>query len=524
MHGPKLVTSEQMRRVDQQSIHVHGIPGHELMDHAGERVVEAIGDRWNGLQGLRVAVVCGKGNNGGDGLVVARRLKQAGAGVDLFLLEGPQLFGADARIHFDRLQEAELLATVLPATDTLDFSPYDLIVDAILGIGIKGPPREYQAAVIDAMNQSERPIVAVDLPSGLDADTGSIHGVAIKASLTVTFGLPKIAHLFHPARELCGSLALTDIGFPQQAIDECPSRIHLLTTEQVGPRIPRRSATAHKGTVGSVGVIAGSAGMTGAAALTAQAALRAGAGRVRLGCPASLHDILEIKVTEAMTHSLPELRRQRCLSLRGLGATLELLKNCQAAAMGPGLGRASETMELVRRLLQKDELPALVIDADALYAIGHELSQLRSLGAAAVLTPHAGEMARLLDCTAEQIRREPMEAALGAASASGLVVLLKGAPTVIADPDGRIFVNPTGNSGMASAGTGDVLAGLIAGLLAQGSRPLEAACVGAFLHGAAGDLCRQDLGEWGMTAQDLVDHLPASFLNTYRASVNCDRS
>ena len=339
--GPKLVTAEQMRRVDELSIEVHDIPGHELMDRAGARVVEQISARWSGLEGLRIVVVCGKGNNGGDGLVVARLLRQSGVDVVTYLLEPESCFGTDARIHAQRLRDAGIETQLVQSPAELELATHDLIVDAILGTGIRGSARPREAAFIEVLNLSGLPIVAIDLPSGLDADTGVIDGAAIKASLTVTFDLPKIAHLFYPARELCGALALTEIGFPAAALDACPSNTHLLTSEQVGGALPRRSAIAHKGTCGSVGVIAGSAGMTGAAALAAQAALRAGAGRVRVGCPCSLHDILEVKVTEAMTHCLPEVRRRRCLALRGLGETLDLVGTCDAIAIGPGqIGRA----------------------------------------------------------------------------------------------------------------------------------------------------------------------------------------
>lgn len=517
VEGPKLVSAEQMRRVDQVSIEEYGIPGHELMDRAGARVVEAIRDRWGGLAGLRVAVVCGKGNNGGDGLVVARRLHQTGVDVDLLLLDPLDAFSGDAAVHAAALMDTDLASTMLEASP--DFSGCDLVVDAILGTGLRGEPRPRQATVIDALNRCGCPIVAIDLPSGVNADTGVVPGAAIRAVLTVTFDLPKIAHLFYPARELCGDLALTQIGFPEEVIDACESRIRLLTSEAVGRFLPQRAPTAHKGSCGSVTVIAGSAGMTGAAALTAEAALRAGAGRVRLGSPASLHDILETKVTEAMTHPLPEVRRYRCLSLRGLGAALELIGSCDAVALGPGLGRHRETVEFVRRILMQPDLPPMVLDADGLYALGDDRSLLSALTTPLVLTPHVGEMERLSGRPAEQILADPVGSACELVEKTGVVVLLKGAPTVVAAPDGRVFVNPTGNSGMATAGAGDVLTGLIAGLLAQGVAALEAACLGAFLHGTAGDLARDEQGEWGLIAGDLLKHLPASFIAARRASV-----
>ena len=517
MMGPKIVTSAQMHRVDECSIREHGIPGYELMDRAGARVVEAIRDRWDGLEGLRIAVVCGKGNNGADGLVVARRLKHMGVEVDLYLLEPPDRFGEDATVHLDRLAEVDLTPRILDTTTVADFSECDLIVDAILGTGVQGPVRTPQATIIDAVNSSRCPVVAIDLPSGVDGDTGILPGPAIRAHLTVTFDLPKIAHLFHPARGQCGDLALTQIGFPQAAIDACESELRLLTQEWVGANLPEREVTAHKGSCGSVAVIAGSAGMTGAAALTAQGAMRAGAGRVRVGIPRSLHDVLETKVTEAMTRPLPEVRQRRCLSVRALGDVLELVGSSDVAAVGPGLGRHRETMELVRRLFASTNLPPIVVDADGLFAIGDDLSILQRMKTPVVMTPHSGEMARLSGWSVQQVGEDPVGVTRQVAQCTEAVVLLKGSPTVIASADGRTFVNPTGNAGMATAGAGDVLTGLIAGLMAQGVAGQDASCMGAYLHGAAGDRSRDDLGEWGMMAGDLLDRLPQSYLDARHA-------
>ena len=509
MEFPKLVTGGQMAAIDRGSIEM-GVPGAELMERAGAGVVRTVQERWSGLEGLRVAVVCGKGNNGGDGFVVGRRLADAGVSSAVYLAAPRGEITGDAALHLARL-EAEAGPVVSPPPGDLAgvLGEADLVVDALLGTGLKGPPREGEARVIEGINGCGRPVVAVDLPSGLQADTGAVPGACVRAAVTVTFGLVKVGHMFHPGRAHCGALELVDIGFPEAAVSACPATTHLLTREGVAGLLPRRSPVAHKGSCGAVAVVAGSEGMTGAACLTADAALRAGAGRVRLGAPASLHDILETKLTEVMTRPLPEVRRARCLSLRALGDVLGLLDKARALAIGPGLGRHRETGELVRRLLSRPDLPPAVVDADALHALAEA-----DPGPAPerVLTPHAGEFQRLSGSDPDRIAGDRLRLAAGFASGRSVVLVLKGAPTVVAAPDGRTFVNPTGNAGMATAGSGDVLTGLVAGLLAQGVPALAAAACAVYVHGLAGDLALDDLGPWSMCATDIGDRVPRALL------------
>lgn len=506
---PRLVTGAQMRAIDQYTIDRCGISGVELMERAGARVVETIEHRFDGLQGLSVAVVCGKGNNGGDGLVAARRLLQAGVTVEVLLgVEGDAITGAAEEL-LQRLQAAGGHVQPLPADGTEVLRRHDVIIDALLGTGFTGTPRAVQAAAIEAMNQSGRPIVAVDLPSGVDADSGAVPGAAVRATVTVTFGLAKRGHLFAPGRAYCGALELVDIGFPVAAIEAAGGSTGLLTAEGVSRALPSRQPDAHKGTCGAVLVVAGSAGMSGAATLTADAALRVGSGRVTAGVPMSLHDIVEIKLTEVMTRPLPEVRRRRCLSLRALGEIVDQLGHIDALAIGPGLGRYRETGELVRRLLRRQDLPPTVLDADGLHAISGDATWTQP---GLVLTPHAGEFSRLTGRSTEQIKADPVGLATEFAVRHQVIVVLKGGPTVIATPAGDSFVNPTGNPGMATAGSGDVLTGMIAGLLAQGIPAQDAACCGVYLHGLAGDRGRDELGEWGLRASDVLQRVPAAFV------------
>ena len=507
----RLVTGAEMAAIDRHTIEHCGISSLELMERAGVRVIETLDERFD-LQGLRVAVVCGKGNNGGDGFVVARRLLEAGVAVDTFLGVGRAEVIGEADNLLQRLEQAGGKPVPLPI-DVDEASAAlrhcDVVVDALLGTGLQGAPRADQVSIIKAINGCFRPVVAVDLPSGVDAGSGKVEGVAVQATVTVTFGLAKRGHLFSPGRSHCGALELVDIGFPDAAIEACCGTIFLLAADGIAGLLPTRTADAHKGTCGSVLVVAGSMGMSGAAALAADAALRAGAGRVSVAVPSSLHDILEVKLTEVMTRPLPEVRRRRCLSLRALGDIIELLPAADALAIGPGLGRYRETGDLVCRLLRRHDLPPVVIDADALYAIGDGEGLL---GPGRIVTPHVGEFSRMTGLSPEAIRAEPLQRSLEFAIHHGAVVVLKGGPTVVAAPDGQVFVNPTGNPGMATAGSGDVLTGLIAALLAQGCEPLAAALSGVYLHGLAGDLARDAIGESGLRAGDVLERVPRAFL------------
>jgi hydroxyethylthiazole kinase-like uncharacterized protein yjeF len=515
----KLVGGREMAEIDRRTISERGIPGSELIERAARAVFEAVEAQWEGLDGIAVVVVCGKGNNGGDGFAIARLLREAGVATRVFLAAERAAVDGDAALHLQQFEETGGQVEVLVDEAGLGelsaaLKQADLVVDALLGTGLRGAPRPTAGEIIKCIVQSRLPVVAVDLPSGLDADTGQVHGPCIRAVLTVTFGLPKCGHIFYPGRSHCGVLHLVDIGFPPEIIAESPVETYLLTAESMAPLIPRRSEDAHKGTCGTVVVVAGSAGMTGAAALTADTALMAGAGRVTLGAPVSLNDILEIKLTEVMTWPLPEIKKHRCLALRSMGEILALCEHSNCLALGPGLGRHPETAELVRRLVSRVE-KCLVVDADGLNALAAATDILKERSMPLVLTPHIGEFVRLTGLDKQLILENPREQARRFAQEYGLTLVLKGAPTLVATADGRVLVNSTGNAGMATAGSGDVLTGLIAGLIAQGVEPVEAACLGVFLHGRAGDWVRDQQGEWGMKAGDISRAVPRTILAVY---------
>ncbi len=510
MQRTQLVNSQQMYAVDRMTIDECGVPGSELMERAGRAVVEAISARWDGVVGLSAVVACGKGNNGGDGFVVGRLLHDGGAHVRAFLCADRDAVRGDAAEHMRRLEDAGVAVEVLNGEGAAlgaALAECDVAVDALLGIGLRSAPRGEIARAIEALNASGRPVVAVDMPSGVDADAGATPGSCVQAVLTVTFGLPKVGQLFYPGRARCGVLHLADIGFAERAVQAVSPVAHLLDADALRSVLPRRSGDAHKGSCGSVAVVAGSVGMTGAAALTAEAALRAGSGRVSLGIPASLNDVLEVKLTEVMTRPLPEVRRQRCLALRAFGEIETLYSRADVLALGPGLGAHGQTAELVRRIVGRCRLP-LVLDADGINALVGCTDVLRARSGEAILTPHIGEFARLTGMHRDAIRADPIGVSRVFAQEHRVILVLKGAPSLIALPDGQVLVNPTGNAGMATAGAGDVLTGLVAGFWAQGMSARDAACLAVYVHGAAGDRARDDLGEWSMLAGDIAAQVP----------------
>ena len=503
-----LLTSSQMASVDRRAID-GGAAGIDLMEAAGRGAAQVVEDLLGGFQNRRLVVLCGKGNNGGDGFVIARRAAQRGATVQVFLATSASEIKGDAKTNLDRLpaniaQSVDRIATVQDA-----LARADAAVDALLGTGTRGIARGIYADLIHALDRAKCPVVAVDVPSGLNADTGEIDGPCASATCTVTFAQPRIGHFFYPGRGRCGQLHLIDIGIPASALKRERVRTFLIDNRHCARGLPQRSPDAHKGDCGRVYILAGSVGLTGAAALSARAALKGGAGLVTIGTPQSLNDILEIKIAEAMTHPLPEVKRMRCLSLRARGEIRRGFRRADGVAIGPGLGTHRETVELIRRLVRDLVCPA-VIDADALNALAGDVDALRACEVPVVLTPHVGEFARLTQRSIAEIRRNPIAIAAEFAGQVRATIALKGAPTVVATPTGETHINPTGNAGMATGGTGDALTGLIAALIAQGLDVSTAACTAVYLHGCAGDIAAEKTGEMSLIASDIIDHFPAA--------------
>ncbi|MDH7478767.1 MAG: NAD(P)H-hydrate dehydratase [Syntrophomonadaceae bacterium] len=508
----KLVTAEQMREIDHLAMSQYQIPGLILMENAGRQVVEVIKQRLGKVAGRRVLVLAGRGNNGGDGLAAARHLYNLGAEVTVMITARPSEFAGDARVNLDILtrlpvkqlslrEEKDLTAARVALLAT------ELVVDAIYGTGFRGTPPNLISRLFRLVNNSGKTVVSVDLPSGVEANTGRVAGEAIRAECTVTLALPKIGLVVEPGASYAGELVVADISIPRALIESLDLPGVCLDWQWCRERMPVRQVDGHKGDYGHVLVLGGSPGMTGAVALAGEAALRAGAGLVTVGVPESLNSILEQKLTEVMSRPLPQTASGR-LDPGAISALKDLLPRITVVAVGPGLSQYPEAGEMMRQLLQRVSVP-LVIDADGLNVLAQEPELLKEVKVPLVLTPHPGEMSRLLKTTVKEIQNDRLEAARSGASRLGAIVVLKGARTLVALPDGGMYVNPTGNPGLASGGTGDVLTGIIAGLIAQGISPVEAAGVGVFVHGLAGDRARERLGMRGMAATDVIAHLPA---------------
>jgi NAD(P)H-hydrate epimerase len=511
----RLVTAEEMRTLDRHTIGTGHATGETLMERAGGAVVAAMERRYGVLLAMRVLVLCGRGNNGGDGFVAARHLSARGADVRVALLGRRDAIRGDALAHLARCEAAGVavdacddetaLARVTGLRDAWDFA-----LDAVLGTGARGAPEGLEAAAVEtlrALDDAGTHVVAVDQPTGVDADTGAIARRAVRADFTVTFGCPKRGQLLYPGRAFVGALEVADIGLADPGGDA--PRTELALSESIAVLIPVREPRTHKGRAGRVLLVGGSPGLTGAVTLAARAATRSGAGYVLAAVPARVHDILEVKLTEEMTLSCAA-GEDGTLSAAALDRVLEHAATAQAIALGPGLSRAPQAGAFACRVAAATDRP-LVIDADGLWAIESDVALLTRRSAPTVLTPHLVEMSRLTGTDVATLEATRIDAARTWARTWNAIVVLKGAPTVTAAPDGRATVNPTGNPGMATAGMGDLLAGAIAALIAQGIDAYDAARAAVFAHGLAGDRCAAALGQLGMGASDVLEALPVAW-------------
>jgi NAD(P)H-hydrate epimerase len=508
----KVATAEQMQELDRKAIETYRIPGIVLMENAGRGATEAIFKAFPDLQKMKIAIITGKGNNGGDGFVVARYLMNAGVHVKVYLLADPKVLRGEAETNSQIFQRMKGEVISVPSSKDYqkvkkELEKFDLLIDAIFGTGLDAEVRGYYREVIDHLNTLQKPIVAIDIPSGLDANTGKPLGTAIRASLTVTFGLPKIGHLIPPGPEYVGEVKVIDIGYPRRLEDEEKIQTHLLEKEEIKEWLssPRHPDT-HKGDYGHLLVIAGSVGKTGAAAMACEAALRMGAGLVTLAIPKSLNAIMEMKLTEVMTEPLPETPKQT-LGLRSFSAILRLCENKKAVIIGPGMGTFKETQTLILKLLKALEIP-VILDADGLTALSSQSKVLPVPNRSLILTPHPGEMARLVRSTSKEVQDDRIGISRSFSQSNHLYLVLKGYRTLIATPKGEVFINPTGNPGMASGGTGDVLTGMIGGLVCQGFDLLQSLQISVYLHGFVGDLMAQELGEKSLIATDIIKKIP----------------
>ena len=511
----RILNADQMREADRRTIRDIGIASLVLMENAGRQVVAAVESLYPDLADRRVAIVCGKGNNGGDGFVVARTLQQRGVDVSVFVIGRVNEIKDDARINLEIL--GRIGQTVVEVADETawelhgnEITAHDLIIDALFGTGLSAPLTGFYETVVADINGAGVPIVAIDMPSGLSADTTDLIGDAIDATVTVTLGAPKLPLVLPPAESKSGEVVIADIGIPADVFEQLEGpRIELLTRDQMRPLIQPRAADAHKGDFGRVLVVAGSTGKAGAAVLCAQGAMRSGAGLVTVASPRSCQPAIAAHAAEYMTEGLDETPAGT-VDFSAVDVVLGI--DADVIVAGPGLGRGEGVTTFVRELLDKCEGP-LVLDADALNAFADEPSLLTGRdGRDVIITPHPGEMARLVGCTVEDVQADRIGIATDFAKRHKLYVVLKGYRTLVVTPDEKVFVNPTGCPGMATGGTGDVLAGMLAAWLAQ-LLDAEAACrLAVYLHGSAGELADADSGEVSMTAGDLVEHIGDAIL------------
>jgi len=508
----KLVNAEKIRAIDGEAIKNRGIPGPELMENAGRGIAERIRDQiLEKPEDKKVVVFCGKGNNGGDGFVVGRYLHQWGVDVTIYYPAPSEKLSGDARINHDRAANLNIGIHPVESIEQLpDKIKADYIIDAVFGTGFSGAPRGFLGALIEYINRQGIPVVAVDCPSGLNVDTGDHEGAVVQAEYTYTLALPKIGMYYSPGRELSGITEVVPIGIPDDVIEHFNITENLITPELIESLLPTRKPDGHKGDFGKLFILAGSTGLTGAAALAAKASARSGLGLVTVGCPRTLNPILEVKLTEAMTYPLPDVAKKGALAKRGLGEVRKKITENDAVIIGPGIGRHFETINLIQRLVGSLEKPA-IIDADGLNAFAKDRGALTREHNKYILTPHPGEFQRLIDEDIPDNLYERFELIRKYAHKYNSVIVYKSSPTVIVDPDKQLFLNPTGNHGMATGGTGDVLSGIIGSLLAQGVTPLGSALCGAYIHGLCGDIAAAEYGERAMIAGDLINFLPDAF-------------
>jgi ADP-dependent NAD(P)H-hydrate dehydratase / NAD(P)H-hydrate epimerase len=528
----KVLTAEQMREADRLTTDRYGIPSLQLMENAGAAVADYLSDIFPDLSTRNILVLCGKGNNGGDGLVAARRLRERSAPPRVILIAEPSAVRGDAAANLRLWQEGGGELRVVASTAEWAaareiLGEADLIVDALLGTGVKGPVEGLLAAVIEDVNAwrdkrrarargaCPRVVIAVDMPSGLPSGNEDFGGPVIRADATVTFTAPKVGQLLSPHADCVGKLLVRDIGTPRELLDDDPSlKLHWLEAGEFRSLPMVRKPDANKGSFGHALIVAGSVGKSGAAVLGGRAALRAGAGLVTVATPADALPVVAAGMPEMMTTPLLATE-EGTASLRNLDYDRfwQVARDKSVLAMGPGLSTNHETQQFIRAVLQKSSLP-VILDADGLNAFAGHADELRTRKPELLaLTPHPGEMARLLDTTARDVQARRLEIALEGAGRWQAFVILKGFHTILATPDGRAYVNTTGNAGMATGGTGDVLTGMLAGLTAEfGTKNWERVLgLGVHLHGLAGDVAAERVGQAPLVASDLIDALPEAY-------------
>ena len=509
----KVLTSKQMKEIDKEAIKGIGIIGPILMENAGLQIFKEIMSRFPKIRQERITIVAGKGNNGGDGLVIARHLFNRGCDPHVVLLARKEELKGDAALNFGIAEKIGVRISEVSSVDEWGIHKNDifqatLLVDAIFGTGLISAAKGIYASAIEDINRSEAFKVAVDIPSGLSSDTFQIIGPCVKADLTVTLAAPKVAHIFPPAEEYIGELVVADISIPPYLFEDERLKLELVEEQNILPYFKKRKKDSHKGTYGHLFIISGSLGKTGAAIMAAKAALKMGAGLVTVGTPESCLPIVARSMVELMTEPLSETPK-KTLSSEALERILGLLEDKDALMVGPGISTHPSTSELVLSLMPKIKIPA-VFDADALNILASKPELFKSLSQPAVVTPHPGEFAHLLGLSTKEVVENKLELTPQFAQKYGVYMVLKGYKTLTATPEGEVFINPTGNPGMATAGSGDVLSGMIAAMIIQEKNLLDAILAAVYVHGLSGDFGMEKVGERALTAANIITYLPSA--------------
>lgn len=514
-----LVTAEEMREFDRKAIEHFSIPGLVLMENAGRAFVDRLETHVHSFKDKRVLVICGKGNNGGDGFVIARHLANRGATVSVAILCKQSQISGDARTNLQAIlklaaaKQSGISFKQISSSAALSKIPFaDIIVDAIFGTGFSGNVVALPLKAIEWINRRRVFVAAVDIPSGVDASTGIVGNIAVMANMTITMGLGKIGHYVGEGREHSGTVEVVDIGLPDVVLHPDKQATYRVRAEDIV--LPRRKLTDHKYTVGKVLIIGGSRTFTGAPVLTAMAAMKSGSGAAVLGVPKSIQNILSRKLTEVMLLPLEETM-DGSVARKALSSIQQKAAWADVVAIGPGLSRNPETLQSVRELVSKIKRP-LVIDADALVAIGIHASILKRRKHPTILTPHVGELAQMTGLHGEEIEEHRVRIAKESVKRFRSIVVLKGSPTVVATVTGTAYINSTGNPGMATAGSGDVLTGIIASFIGQGMNPEQAAFSGVYVHGLAGDLAGKRHGQRSIMALDILNMIPRALQSLER--------
>lgn len=500
----KVAIPSEMKMIDKKAIEEFGIPSIVLMENAALAVAEVCFKKLKKLKKNTALIVAGKGNNAGDGFAVARILYNKGIYIEVVLAEPIEKIQSDALIQLKIIQNIGIPIYTIENFPAV-LKEFPLVIDALLGTGLIGEVRNPICNIIDTINQSGKYIISIDIPSGIDGETGKILKTAVKANETVTFALPKLGLLLYPAVEYVGKLHIADISIPEKAVKQMKMNQNMLTRKEAIQLLPKRISRSNKGTYGKLFIIAGSKNMTGAAVLACKSAYKIGTGLVYSCIPKKIMKIIQTLVPAAVEVPLEEEYGKVCGY--AFDDLEEKLKKATAVVLGCGLGTGEEVTEFVIRVLENITCP-IVLDADGLNAITKNMEIFDKMKIMPIVTPHIGEMSRLIRKTTTEILDDIVSTAKEFAQKYHAITILKDAHTVIASPEGQIFINTTGNEAMAKGGSGDVLSGIIGGLLAQGCKPFDAAVLGVYIHGLAGDIAVKKFGKYGLMPEELADTIP----------------